>query len=225
MIVGVPRQMDKSSNKPSLWQMLNFYLPSVCEYYCLPASQPPQDHADRDASLWRVFESSQVMPQEWPHLLQAQGVWLSIQWRYQYHGTTTATTSGVHLLISHQTGTSISTVSAHIIESTAVIKLWLATQIASEQTPTFQDWNMLLDIEASTRMHARKLTKGTRGYVESMLRIASYLGGLYMQMSCYRLTSYCCTCFVQSNFFVHQIKDSQMIFADHDLFRCKAWSS
>lgn len=83
----------------------------------------------------------------------------------------------MYLLISHQTGATFSTLSAHIIEFTAVIKLSIATQIASEKTPTFIDLDMHLGTEASTGMQAMKLAMGTRGYVESMLRISTYEAG------------------------------------------------
>lgn len=78
--------------------------------------------------------------------------------------------------MSHQTGATFFTLSAHIIEFTAIWKLWIATQIANEQTPTFHPDNRIifLDIEASMSMQARKLAMGTRGYVESMLRIHIY---------------------------------------------------
>lgn len=67
-----------------------------------------------------------------------------------------------------------STLSAQMIASTATVKPIITTQIAKEQAPTFQDWNMLLDIEESTRIHARKLATGTRGYVGSIL--AKFVG-------------------------------------------------
>lgn len=61
------------------------------------------------------------------------------------------------------------TLSAQMIASTATVRAIIITQIAKEHAPTFQDWIMLLDIEESTSMHARKLAMGTRGYVGSML--------------------------------------------------------
>lgn len=72
-----------------------------------------------------------------------------------------------HSPISHQGGAAFSTLSAQIIAFTATVKPTIITQIAKEQTPTFQVRNMLFDIEARTRMQARKLEMGTRGYVGS----------------------------------------------------------
>lgn len=58
--------------------------------------------------------------------------------------------------------------------------------MAKEHTPTFQDWNMLLDNDSSTSMQARKLAIGTSGYAISrvMLRVTGYTieGGSDLQM-------------------------------------------
>lgn len=91
-----------------------------------------------------------------------------------------------HVPISHQTGAKLSTLPAHMIESTAVIKLERTIHMANEHTPTFQDWNMLLDNDSSTSMQARKLAIGTSGYAISrvMLRVTGYTieGGSDLQM-------------------------------------------
>ena len=65
--------------------------------------------------------------------------------------------------MSHQTGAIISTLSDHIIALIAVVKLCTVTQMAKEQAPMFQDWNILFDIDRRTSMHAVKFAMGTRG--------------------------------------------------------------
>lgn len=80
-----------------------------------------------------------------------------------------------HSPISHQTGAEFLTLSAQTMAFTAIVKPIVIIQNAKEQTPTFQVWNMLLDNEASTSTHARKLATGTRGYVESMFGFSRLL--------------------------------------------------
>ena len=68
-----------------------------------------------------------------------------------------------HALMSHQTGAIFSTLSDHIIALIALVKPCTATQMAKEQAPMFQDWNIVLDIDRITSMHAVKFAMGTRG--------------------------------------------------------------
>ena len=70
--------------------------------------------------------------------------------------------------MSHQTGAMFSTLSAQTIELIATFKLIMKTQAAKEHAPTFQDWNIFLDIEESINRHAVKFAIGTRGKVGSM---------------------------------------------------------
>ena len=65
--------------------------------------------------------------------------------------------------MSHQTGAMFSTLLDHNIEFVAVVKLSMAIQMAKEQAPMFQDWNIFLDIDRRTSMHAAKFAMGTRG--------------------------------------------------------------
>ena len=71
--------------------------------------------------------------------------------------------------MSHQTGALFSTLSDHIIAPIPVVKPCTVTQMAKEQAPMFQDWNIVLDIDRITSMHAVKFAMGTRGYVGSIL--------------------------------------------------------
>ena len=68
-----------------------------------------------------------------------------------------------HAPMSHQTGATFSTLSDPIIALIALVKLCMATQMAKEQAPMFQDWNIVLDIDRITSMHAVKFAMGTRG--------------------------------------------------------------
>ena len=72
-------------------------------------------------------------------------------------------------LISHQTGEMFAVLLDQMIESKPVWKLIIATQTAKEHAPTFQDWNIFLDIEKNINRHAPKFAIATRGKVESML--------------------------------------------------------
>ena len=45
----------------------------------------------------------------------------------------------------------------------------IAVQTAKEHAPTFQDWNIFLDIDKNINRHAPKFAVGTRGKVGSML--------------------------------------------------------
>ena len=72
-------------------------------------------------------------------------------------------------LISHQTGEMFAVLLDQMIESKPVWKLIIATQTAKEHAPTFQDWNIFLDIDKNINRHAPKFAIGTRGNVESML--------------------------------------------------------
>ena len=74
-----------------------------------------------------------------------------------------------HVLMSHQTGAMFSTLSDHNIEFIAVVKLSMAVQMAKEQAPMFQNWNIFFDIDRRTSMHAVKFAMGTRAKVGSML--------------------------------------------------------
>ena len=56
------------------------------------------------------------------------------------------------------------------MEFIARIKLSNAIQIAKEQAPTFQDWNIDLDKEESTSKQATKFAMGTSGNVGSILQ-------------------------------------------------------
>ena len=72
-------------------------------------------------------------------------------------------------LISHQTGDMLAVLLDQMIESKPVWKLIIATQTAKEHAPTFQDWNIFLDIDKNINRHAPKFTIGTSGKVGSML--------------------------------------------------------
>ena len=74
--------------------------------------------------------------------------------------------------MSHQMGATFWTLLYHTIEFMAEVKLSIAVQMAKEQAPMFQDWNMLLDIDKITSKQAKKFATGTRGNVGSM--ISSY---------------------------------------------------
>ena len=72
-------------------------------------------------------------------------------------------------LISHQTGAIFAMLLDQMIAFKPVWKLIIATQTAKEHAPTFQDWNLFLDIDKNINRHAPKFAIGTRGKVESML--------------------------------------------------------
>ena len=72
-------------------------------------------------------------------------------------------------LISHQTGEMFAVLFDQMIESKPVWKLIIATQTAKEHAPTFQDWNIFLDIDKNINKHDAKFARATRGKVESML--------------------------------------------------------
>ena len=71
-------------------------------------------------------------------------------------------------LISHQTGDIFAVLLDQMIEFKPTGKLIIAIQTAKEQAPTFQDWNIFLDIDKNINRHAPKFAIGTRGKVESM---------------------------------------------------------
>ena len=56
-----------------------------------------------------------------------------------------------------------------MIEFNPILKLIIAIQTAKEHAPTFQDWNIFLDIDKNINRHAPKFAIGTRGKVGSML--------------------------------------------------------
>ena len=72
-------------------------------------------------------------------------------------------------LISHQAGDIFAVLLDQMIEFKPTRKLIIAIQTAKEHAPTFQDWNIFLDIEKNINRHAPKFTIGTREKVESML--------------------------------------------------------
>ena len=72
-------------------------------------------------------------------------------------------------LISHQTGALFTILLDQMIESKPVWKLMIAIQRAKEHAPTFQDWNIFLDIDKIIKKHDPKFAIATRGKVESML--------------------------------------------------------
>ena len=76
-------------------------------------------------------------------------------------------------LISHQIGALFTMLLDQMIESKPVWKLIIATQTAKEHAPTFQDWNIFLDIDKNINRHAPKFAIATRGKVGSMLRCLS----------------------------------------------------
>ena len=90
---------------------------------------------------------------------RCRGVWLC---RYVIIDDQLGKTEG-HALMSHQTGAIFSTLLDHSIEFIAVVKLSMTIQIAKEQAPMFQDWNIFFDIDRRTSMHAVKFAMGTRG--------------------------------------------------------------
>ena len=72
-------------------------------------------------------------------------------------------------LISHQIGEMFAVLLDQMIEFKPAQKLTIAVQIAKEHAPTFQDWNIFLDIDKNINRHAPKFAIGTRGKVGSML--------------------------------------------------------
>ena len=72
-------------------------------------------------------------------------------------------------LISHQTGEMFAVLLDQMIEFKPVWKLRIAIQTAKEHAPTFQDWNIFLDIDKNINKHDPKFAIATRGKVESML--------------------------------------------------------
>ena len=80
----------------------------------------------------------------------------------------------IYLLMSHQAGARFSALSDQMIEFIATLRADKAIQAAKEHWPTFQDWNILLDIDRSTRRNATKLavkTKGNIGFMVGSLRV------------------------------------------------------
>ena len=80
----------------------------------------------------------------------------------------------IYLLKSHQAGARFSALSDQMIEFIATLRADKAIQAAKEHWPTFQDWNILLDIDRSTRRNATKLavkTKGNIGFMVGSLRV------------------------------------------------------
>ena len=76
-------------------------------------------------------------------------------------------------LISHQTGDIFAVLLDQTIEFKPTRKLIIAIQTAKEHAPTFQDWNILLDIDKNINKHAPKFATGTRGKVGSMSIVES----------------------------------------------------
>ena len=76
----------------------------------------------------------------------------------------------------------MSALSDQIAEFIAVFKFCVATQIAKEQSPTFQDWNILLDIDRRTRRNTTKLAVKTKGNIGFML------GSLRVKIRSYKVT-------------------------------------
>ena len=76
-------------------------------------------------------------------------------------------------LISHHTGAMFAILLDQMIEFKPIWKLIIAIQKAKEHAPTFQDWNILLDIDKSINKHAPKFATGTRGKVGSMSIVES----------------------------------------------------
>ena len=74
----------------------------------------------------------------------------------------------LRLPISHQIGATLLTLSDQIMAFIARTKHSRIIQIPKEQAPMFQDWNICLDMEENTSMHAMKFTVGTRGNVGSI---------------------------------------------------------
>ena len=72
-------------------------------------------------------------------------------------------------LISHQTGAIFAMLLDQMIEFKPVWKLIIAIQTAKEHAPTFQSWNIFLDVEKNINRHDPKFAIATRGKVESML--------------------------------------------------------
>ena len=71
-------------------------------------------------------------------------------------------------LISHQTGDIFAVLLDQMIEFKPTRKLIIAVQTAKEQAPTFQDWNIFLDVDKNINRHAPKFAIATRGKVGSM---------------------------------------------------------
>ena len=71
-------------------------------------------------------------------------------------------------LISHQTGATFWTPLDQIIALIPVIRASVIVQTIKEIAPTFHDWNIFFDRDASTSMHAKKFAMGTRGNVGFM---------------------------------------------------------
>ena len=72
-------------------------------------------------------------------------------------------------LISHQIGALFTILLDQMIEIKPEWKLRIAVQTAKEHAPTFQDWNIFLDIDKNINRHAPKFAIAMRGKVESML--------------------------------------------------------
>ena len=72
-------------------------------------------------------------------------------------------------LISHHTGAMFAILLDQMIEFKPIWKLIIAIQKAKEHAPTFQDWNIFLDIDKNINMHAPKFAIATRVKVGSML--------------------------------------------------------
>ena len=72
-------------------------------------------------------------------------------------------------LIAHQAGAMFAILLDQMIEFNPVQKLRIAVQTAKKHAPTFQDWNIFLEIDKNINRHAPKFAIGTRGKVGSML--------------------------------------------------------
>ena len=72
-------------------------------------------------------------------------------------------------LISHHTGATFAVLSDQMMEFKPIKKLIIAIQRAKEHAPTFQDWNIFLDIDKNINRNAPRFAIATRGKVGSML--------------------------------------------------------
>ena len=72
-------------------------------------------------------------------------------------------------LISHQIGALFTILLDQMIEFKPLWKLIIAVQTAKEHAPTFQDWNIFMEIDKNINRHAPKFAIATRGKVGSML--------------------------------------------------------
>lgn len=69
----------------------------------------------------------------------------------------------MNVLISHQTGATMSVLSLQMMQFTPMLKVCTTSQNAKKQTPMFQDRRACREKGKSTRTDASKLAMGTRG--------------------------------------------------------------